>query len=247
VKLATAPSSDQGKRAPASRPIRQLSAVMPVYNEEKVLPQSLAEAVGALQQLCELWELIIVDDGSTDSTPLILTGWAKKESRIRVLRQPTNQGYSAALIRGFSTARYDLVFYTDGDAQFDLEQILDLHDQIEGADMVVGYRQRRQDPGVRLLTSAVFNRLQGWVLGVRVRDVNCAFKLFRRPFLQGLPLSSDGFLIDAELFARARRAGGSWREIPVTHRERADGSSTVRVRTIWDTLRQLWDVRRSLR
>ena len=76
MKLATAPSSDQGKRAPASRPIRQLSAVMPVYNEEKVLPQSLAEAVGALQQLCEVWEVIIIDDGSTDSTPLILTGLA---------------------------------------------------------------------------------------------------------------------------------------------------------------------------
>jgi len=228
--------------------VAPLSFVMPVYNEEDILQRSMAEAVTALEQLCEEWEMIVVDDGSTDSTPRILESWSESDPRIRVLRQPVNRGYSAALIRGFSAAQHDLVFYTDGDAQFDLQQIAGLYDALDDdVEMVVGYRQDRQDPPLRLLTSSAFNRLQRWVLGARVRDVNCAFKLFRRPFLQSLPLSSDGFLIDAELFARARHAGAHWREVGVTHRPRDGGSSTVRVSTVFDTLRYLWSLRRALR
>jgi hypothetical protein len=104
----------------------------------------------------------------------------------------------------------------------------------------------RQDPWIRLLTSATYNKLQSWVLGVSMRDVNCAFKLFRKSFFDVVHLSSDGFLIDAELYARAKRTGLTWAQVGVTHRPREKGSTTVKLSTITETLRELWRLRRSL-
>lgn len=220
--------------------------MMPAYNEEAILPLALDEAVEALDELCERWELIVVDDGSTDATPRILAEWSEREPRLRVVTQRPNQGYTRALARGFSEARYEAVFYTDADAQFDLRELAALYPHLHEADMVAGYRVRRQDPGIRLLTSAVYNRLQSLVLGVRARDVNCAFKLFRRSFFDAVEIRSDGFLIDAELYARAKRAGLRWEQVGVRHRPREEGSSTVRPGTVLETLRELWRLRRSL-
>lgn len=226
--------------------IPELSALMPAYNEEDGLPAVLAESVETLNEICEVWELVIVDDGSTDRTPEILREWSGREPRIRVVTQETNQGYSKALARGFGSCRYATIFYTDADAQFDLHEIVKLYPLLAEHDMVAGYRIDRQDSRIRSLTSAVFNILQGWVLGIRVRDVNCAFKLFRRSFFEKVHLTSDGFLVDAELYARAKRNGLSWTQVGVRHRAREHGSTTVRVGTITETLRELWALRRTI-
>jgi dolichol-phosphate mannosyltransferase len=111
--------------------------------------------------------------------------------------------------------------------------------------MVTGYRIDRQDPPIRLLTSRVFNALQALMLGNRVRDVNCAFKLFRRSFFDRVHLSSDGFLIDAELYLRAKKAGLTRTQVGVRHRPRTRGSTTVRASTVTQTLRALWNLSRS--
>lgn len=219
--------------------IPELSALMPAYNEQEVLPVALEEAVVALEDLCEVWELVIVDDGSTDGTAEILRQWAAEDSRIRVVTQQQNAGYSQALIRGFSECRYEAIFYTDADAQFDLHDIADLHGGLAHADMVTGYRVGRQDRWIRFVTSGVYNRLQGWLLGLKVQDVNCAFKLFRRSFFDKVRLTSDGFLIDAELYSRAKMAGLTWSQVGVRHRPRELGNTTVKVSTIVETLREL--------
>jgi glycosyltransferase involved in cell wall biosynthesis len=229
-----------------SKPIAELSALMPAYNEQEVLPVALEEAVTALEDLCETWELVIVDDGSTDRTPEILAEWADRVAKIRVVTQKENSGYSQALIRGFSECRYQAIFYTDADAQFDLHDIADLYPLLAEVDMVTGYRMGRQDRWIRFVTSGVYNKLQGWLLGLRVRDVNCAFKLFRRSFFEKVRLSSDGFLIDAELYARARLAGQSWAQVAVQHRPRELGSTTVKTSTVTQTLRELWSLKRQL-
>jgi len=229
------------------KPIPELSAVMPAYNEEEILPLAIGEAVEALEAQCDRWELIVVDDGSTDRTPEIIAGWHERDPRVRAVTQRPNQGYTKALIRGFSEARYEAIFYTDADAQFDLAEISKLYPLLAEHHMVAGYRVNRQDPWIRLLTSATFNRLQSLVLGVRMRDVNCAFKLFRKSFFDVVELGSDGFLIDAELYARAKRAGLTWAQVGVTHRPRERGSTTVRLSTVTETLRELWRLRRSLR
>jgi len=229
-----------------SKSIPELSALMPAYNEEEVLETSISEAVAALDDLCDKWELVIVDDGSTDATPEILKAWSEREPRIRILTQEVNSGYSRALIEGFSACRYEAIFYTDADAQFDLQHIDDLYPELAKVDMVAGYRVGRQDRPIRYLTSAVFNWLQSRTLGLRVKDVNCAFKLFRRSFFDRVRLSSDGFLIDAELFARAQRAGLSWSQVGVPHRARVSGATTVSVSTVFETLRELRALKKSL-
>ncbi len=224
----------------------ELSAVMPAYNEQEILPLALDEAVAALDEVAERWELVVVDDGSTDRTPDILAERSAREPRLTVLTQRPNQGYSKAIIRGFAAARHALVFYTDADAQFDLREIALLAPHVADHDLVAGYRLHRQDPALRLLTSRVYNFIQGLVLGIRVRDVNCAFKLFRRSFFDTVTLSSDGFLVDAEIYARAARAGLSWAQVGVTHRPRVRGSSTVKPSSVTNTLRELLRLRRSL-
>jgi glycosyltransferase involved in cell wall biosynthesis len=226
-----------------SKSIPRLSAVMPAYNEQEVLPMALEQAVTALEDLCETWELVVVDDGSTDGTPTILEQWVAMEPRIRVVTQGQNRGYSQALIRGFAECRFEAVFYTDADAQFDLHDITNLYPQLAEFDMVTGYRIGRQDRWIRFVTSGVYNRLQGWMLGLRVRDVNCAFKLFRRSFFDKVQLSSEGFLIDAELYARAKNAGLAWTQVGVEHRPRELGSTTVKVSTVIETLRELRSLR----
>jgi dolichol-phosphate mannosyltransferase len=230
-----------------ARGIPELSVVMPAFNEEAVLPQSLAEATTALDLLCDDWELVVVDDGSTDSTPTVLAAAAGRQPRLRVLTQDTNEGYAAALIRGFGACRYDAIFYTDADAQFDLGELALAYPLLAHADMVAGWRQDRQDPWLRKSLSAGFNWLQRRLLGTRARDVDCAFKLFRRSFFERVGLTSSGFLIDAELYARAHLAGLRVVQLPVRHRRRAAGRSSVRPSSLWRSFSQLWSLARALR
>lgn len=227
--------------------IPELSLMMPAYNEEEILPLALSEAVAALNAQVKTWECVVVDDGSTDRTPEILADWVAREPRIRVVTNDPNRGYSQALIRGFRACNLEVIFYTDADAQFDLMEMGQLYPLIAENDMVAGFRVGRQDPWFRLVTSGVFNVIQGLVLGVRARDVNCAFKFFRREFFEAVELSSDGFLIDAELYARADRAGLRWAQGPVKHRPRVEGSTTVKVGTIQETLGELFALKRALR
>jgi len=219
---------------------------MPAYNEQDVLPVTLAEAVEALDEICEDWELLMVDDGSKDRTPEILADWSAKDPRIKVLTQNPNQGYSKALIRGFYSASKDAVFYTDADAQFDLRELTRLHPYLEEYDLVAGYRVGRKDPAIRFVTSFVYNNLQSLVLGTHVRDVNCAFKLFRKSFFDVVKLDSDGFVIDAEIYIRAKKAGLRWTQLGVTHRPRTMGSTTVKVSTVVETLKQLRALRKAV-
>jgi glycosyltransferase involved in cell wall biosynthesis len=226
--------------------IPALSVVMPAYNEEQILPIALEEAEEALTELCEEWEVIVVDDGSKDRTLEIIEEYHARQPRVRPLALKENHRYTQAIAKGFREARHEAIFYTDADAQFDLREIGRLYPHLEEHAMVTGYRVGRQDPAIRFVTSAVYNRLQGLLLGVRVRDVNCAFKLFRRSFFDHVEIQSAGFLIDAELYARARRAGLTWTQVGVRHRPREQGVTTVKPSTVTETLQELWRLKRSL-
>ena len=226
--------------------IPELSVVMPALDEEEALPVVIPEAVAALDDLCDRWEIIVVDDGSTDRTPEILQDFVDKDPRIRALTQHGHQGYGLAIRRGIDAVRYMVVCLTDSDGQFDLREVARLYPFLKDADMVGGFRESREDVWIRRRVSAGYNWLQSRILGLHVRDVNCALKLFRRSALYMIDLTTDGFLIDAEIYARADRAGLRWAQVGVTHHPRIYGDSKVRLTVAFGTLLRLWKLRRSL-
>jgi dolichol-phosphate mannosyltransferase len=225
------------------RRIPELSATFPVLNEQEVLPSVLEEAFEVLPAIADRWELVVVDDGSTDATPDILREAADKEARLRIVTHPRPMGYGAAVRDGLAATTLMVVLMTDGDGQFDMRDAIDLFPLLQRHHLAVGYRFPRHDPWGRRAGSKVYNAMASWVLGRRIRDVNCSMKLMRRSVLEMVELASDDWLIDAELLAAARRADLDWGELPVSHRNRAGGESKVRPADFARGLRGLWTLR----
>ena len=225
------------------RRIPELSATFPVLNEQEVLPSVLEEAFEVLPAIADRWELVVVDDGSTDATPDILREAADKEARLRIVTHPRPMGYGAAVRDGLAATTLMVVLMTDGDGQFDMRDAIDLLPLLQRHHLAVGYRFPRHDPWGRRAGSKVYNAMASWVLGRRIRDVNCSMKLIRRSVLEMVELASDDWLIDAELLAAARRADLDWGELPVSHRNRAGGESKVRPADFARGLRGLWTLR----
>ena len=161
----------------------------------------------------------------------------------RLLQHEANRGYGAALRTGFEAARFDLVAFTDADCQFDLTDLASLASLAAEYPIVAGYRADRKDPWKRRFFSWGYNRLARTLLGTRVRDVDCALKVFRREVLAELLPESRGFFVNTEMMTRARQLGFAVTELPVTHRPRASGESKVSLREIPRTaakLLQFW-------
>jgi dolichol-phosphate mannosyltransferase len=217
----------------------QLSLVVPAFNEEEVIRQAVIEADTALAALCSDYEVLIVDDGSKDATAATVEAEAAKRPHVRLLRHGTNRGYGAALRTGFTAARFDLVGFTDADCQFHLEDLgllLPLTDQVPVA---VGFRVGRQESWRRLFLAGGFNLVVRTLLGIRVRDCDCALKVFRREVLPGLMPQTNGFFVNAEMLTKARQQGIAVAEAGVRHRPRGAGVSKVSVWQVPRVLRTL--------
>ncbi len=225
----------------------KISFFFPACNEEDTVEELARRADKVLRELTSEYEVIIVDDGSTDRTPEIADRLAAENRRIRVIRHPRNQGYGSALRSGFAAARLDLIFYTDGDLQFDVSELSELIPLIEGADIVSAYKRRRMDGMQRRVVSWVYNTSLRLFFGLDVRDVNCGFKLYRREVFDKITLNSTRGLIDAEVLLKARRAGFSIVQVAVTHFRRRTGGSRYRVREIVMTITQMIGLWRELR
>lgn len=218
---------------------------MPAFNEVEVIADVVGEARRALDELTADSEIVVVDDGSTDGTGARLDELAAA-GQVRVLHSPENRGYGWAVRAGYAMATRPLVFFTDSDGQFDAMELGLLLPLVTAADIVVGHRVGRRDGSLRAALSAGYNTLVRTLLGVEVRDINCAFKLMRRDALERLRLVSNGYVINAELMARATRAGLRIREAPVSHRPRRAGRSKVSIADVPSSLRQLLLLRRLL-
>lgn len=241
--LASAGTEGSGPKASGVR--RLVSCVMPAYNEHEVIRHAVQRVQQALERLTADFEIVVVDDGSTDGTGGILDAMAG--ARLRVIHFPENRGYGRALRAGFATARHPLVFFMDSDDQFDPVDLGRLLALTADADIVVGYRVTRGDGAVRELLSGGYNALVRALLSLNVRDVNCAFKLVHRDALASLGLTSDGYTINAEMLARAERAGLRIREVPVSHHPRRSGQSKVGFGDIPRALAQIVALRQALR
>jgi glycosyltransferase involved in cell wall biosynthesis len=203
-----------------------LSAFLPARNEEaNVIP--MAEALlRILPRIARRWELIVVDDGSRDRTGALADELASGRPFVHVVHRPVSRGYGAAVRAGLEAARHEYVFFTDCDRQFDAAQIADLVGALEHADAVVGYRSSRADPLARRLAAAAWNRLVRALFGLPVRDVNCAFKLFRREALADVVLHAEGAVFSTELMARMVERGLRIVEVPVAHFPRRHGEQS---------------------
>jgi len=213
----------------------RLSIVFPAYNEEL----NIAEAIDqALQHLGNQGgEVIVVNDGSEDRTSKIVQTYVDRLPRqVRLINHTHRTGYGAALRDGFGACREDWIFYSDSDNQFDLSEIDRLVERSKAVDLVLGYRQNRQDSWVRKFAAFGFNRLVRLVFGLSVRDIDCSFKLFHRTVFDRIHLQENGFLIDLEILLKAKRASLRWKEVGVTHRSRRFGRSTVRLADVWKTI-----------
>ena len=220
-----------------------LSLVIPAYNEAAVIETAIREAVDALRSLEIDFEILVVDDGSTDATAALAESEAVQFPEVQVIRQPRNLGYGAALRTGFDRATKSLIGFTDADCQFNLHELNRLVMLTQDYDIACGYRIERKDSAIRCFCSQSYNVLVRMLLGTRIRDCDCALKVFRREALRKLCIETDGFFVNAELLTRARQQGLTIVEVGVSHRPRFAGETTVSLAhtiPVFATLLRFW-------
>lgn len=229
-------------------PVPRLSYFFPAHNEEANVRGLVEEALETLPRLADAFEIIVVDDGSRDATGAIADELAAAHPDVvRAIHHPTNRGYGAALLSGFRAARHELVAFTDGDRQFRVEDVGRLTERLaapDGPDVVAGYRIRRADPPIRTLYARAYRLANRIFFGLRVRDVDCACKLFRREALEGLAVESGGAFFSAELLIKLRARGRRLAEVGVPHYPRTAGSPTgAKPQVVLRAVRDFWALR----
>jgi glycosyltransferase involved in cell wall biosynthesis len=205
--------------------VESLSVFFPAYNEQDIIAKTVESASRAVSRFADDYEIIVVDDGSSDLTATVVEDIARRDPHVRLVSHGVNRGYGAALRTGFASAQKELVFFSDADGQFDLQELVGLLGMLNRAPVVLGYRIRRSDPLYRLFIAKVYNILIRMVFGLRVRDIDCAFKLFRREVLQNVTLESDGAFISSELLIKLKRNNVPMVERGVHHYPRTTGTS----------------------
>ncbi len=206
--------------------LTSLSVILPCFNEAAALPAVLQEA-HLLEGYGAEYEVLVVDDGSADETAAVTGCFAEKNPRIRLLRHERNQGYGAAVRTGLAAASKDLICLMDADGQFRLGDLDKLFSKIDSCDVVTGYRLARRDWAGRRLLGKTGVFLLRVLLGLKVHDPDCGFKLYKRSALQGLTLRSNQLFIHAEMLAQFRRKGVRVEEIAVTHYPRERGNPSA--------------------
>jgi glycosyltransferase involved in cell wall biosynthesis len=243
-------SGGTGPGAGEARP--RLTFFFPAYNEEENVETTVERALADIGPLVDgSLEVLVVDDGSSDRTPQLADALAAANPRVRVHHQP-NRGYGGALKAGFANANGELICFSDGDLQFDLKEMKRLLDRLDDGekqpvDVVIGYRIKRRDPFHRLFIAKTYNAIVSVLFGLRVRDIDCAMKLFRRHVFEGLPLEADGPFLSAELLIKLRARGVRTAQVGVNHYPRAAGTNTGASFTkILRTFRDLFALRLAL-
>ena len=227
----------------------QISVVFPCHNEAENVAAVIADAQQHVGALGDDYEILIVDDGSSDGTAERAREAAAGDDRVRVVQHPTNLGYGHALRSGFTAARAPLICYVDGDGQFSLADLSGLVNALGAHGFVLGYRIQRADPAHRSLNARLWGLVVQLVMGFNVRDIDCGFKLFRREVVQDIEfIAGRGAVISAELVARARHAGHTYTEVGVQHYPRTAGDSSgnsplVVLNSFVDIARLRWRLR----
>lgn len=211
---------------PSPQRADSISVFFPAFNDAKSIAPLVADALAILPTLASDYEVLIVNDGSTDATRAVLDELALAEPRVKVVHHPENMGYGAALRSGFSHASKDLIFYTDGDGQYDVRELAHLRPLLaDGIDVVNGFKVKRSDERHRRVLGGVYNRVARAAFRLPIRDVDCDFRLLRRSAVRRIELASSSGAICIELIYKLRAAGCVFAEAPVRHYPRLNGRS----------------------
>ncbi len=234
--------------ASSARP--RLTFFFPAYNEEENIERTVERALTEIGPLVPSIEVLAIDDGSSDRTPELADALAAADPRVRVHHQ-ANRGYGGALKAGFENARGELICFSDGDLQFDLREMSRLLDRLadtrKPVDGVIGYRIQRRDPFHRIFIAKTYNAIVSVAFGLRVRDIDCAMKLFRRELFDGLRLDAEGPFLSGELLIKLRANGVRLAQVGVNHYPRAAGTNTGAsfkkiLRTFRDLAKLRWEL-----
>lgn len=224
---------------------------MPAYNEEKNVGKTIEQVLQVLGDLkINKYEVIVVNDGSKDATAEVVEDWEKKDKHVQLVNHQINRGYGEAVKTGFYAAKYDYITFIDSDGQFDFTDIHKFIERIEDADIVVGYRVNRQDSLMRLINGWGWTQLSNILFGLGVKDVDCAFKLFRRKVIDTIPHleSTRGAMINPETLSKAKKAGFKIVQVGVKHLPRVEGRQTgakleVIINSFLDLIKFWWKSR----
>ncbi|KXK55579.1 MAG: glycosyl transferase family 2 [Chlorobi bacterium OLB5] len=227
----------------------RLSVFFPAYYDEKNIDKVVHKAVEVLEELqLKDYEITIIEDGSPDKTGEVADKLADLYPKVNVIHHEKNKGYGATLWEGFTTAKFEYVFYTDGDNQFDLEELKKFVALVPFSDMVVGYRKRKQYSPYRKLTSFVYNYLLRWTFDTDYIDIDCAFKIIKTDLFKKINVNTKDAFIDAEIMIRAGLLGYTFTELGVKHLPRIDGVSTAaRPSIIFRTIREIFELKKELK
>lgn len=225
----------------------EISLFFPAYNEEENIEQVVLNALTVLKNISSDFEIIVVDDGSIDKTGKIADDLSEKYPEILVIHHSENKGYGAALRSGYSSASKEFIFFTDSDGQFDINDINKFLPYIKDFDIVTGYRIKRRDPLIRTLNAAGWNLINRILFGFKVKDINCAFKCVNRKVFNLFTLTTDGAMINAELYAKAKLHNIKIKEVGVTHYPRQAGTQTgANLTVIIKAFKELYRIRQLL-
>ncbi|MDD5148288.1 MAG: glycosyltransferase family 2 protein [Candidatus ainarchaeum sp.] len=221
-----------------------VSVFFPAYNDSATIGKLAADAVALLRKEKRDFEIIIVNDGSRDDTPKIIDGLAKKYPEVKAIHHKKNRGYGGALKTGFENARKDLIFYTDGDGQYDVKELKILLDNLGGFDGVNGYKIKRNDAAYRIILGDIYRRFVKFFFALKLMDIDCDFRLFKRKIFDKVKLESNTGVICVEMVKKIEAGGYKIKEVPVHHYPRISGNSQFfiprRLFQVFKSLFWLW-------
>lgn len=203
-----------------------ISVFLPCYNEAQNIPLVVSDLLVVLPQISHKYEIIIINDGSTDQTKKIASQISQKYRQVKVINHPKNLGYGAAVRSGIQTSRYEWIFFTDGDHQFDVKELVAFVPYSRDYQVIIGYRHKRADGWFRSFNARLFKLFINLLYRLHVKDIDCAFKLFHQSTIKPLSLQSNGAMISTEILYRLKKKHFKFKQLPVNHYPRKFGQPT---------------------